>query len=376
MFPKPIAPGKKYVYEMQMLLNPKFIIQKLGNLNIVEWPKQDLTDIIFLKNSGKLFFSSALAQFVVNPKNNSKRIIPGAFAKKLISHANRSSAIRFEWGRAPIFTLTFNYKITNTGSDPAKNIEISTYCPPTTKFQDSKIHLCKDSYLGSDEDENKIVKLKIDSLARQSSVKKSFSVTIVPQGNKNILLPNFGDWKQYQGVTKPGSYGYDMLKASKYWPISDPGIKKLVKILKKNAEDVSEYIKLAFEFVNQKIKYNINGFRDDASNTLKSREGDCSEFSDLFVCVLRAAGIPAKIVHGWTIDLDTHALGPHAWVEFFSSKMGWMQCDPTWAFLTGVSCQHICRQREGLIRDQCTFSWKFNGNTNVDIEEKLELQIL
>jgi transglutaminase-like putative cysteine protease len=99
--------------------------------------------------------------------------------------------------------------------------------------------------------------------------------------------------------------------------------------------------------------------------------------SDLLVCILRAAKIPAKIVHGWTIDLETHSLNPHAWCEFFSPRAnGWRQCDPTWGYLTGVSCQHICRQREGLSPDQHTFTWSYLGDAKISVQEHINLTVI
>ena len=198
------------------------------------------------------------------------------------------------------------------------------------------------------------------------------------RGNASILLPNFGSWQDFNQITKTNSIGKALLAPSTYWPIQSPLIQELVHALKKNAINASQFIVLAFEFVNQKITYEINGIRVDAKTTLITRKGDCSEMSDLFVCILRAGGIPAKIVHGWIIELEnnSHKLEPHAWCEFFSPRVeGWLQADPTWGFLTGVSCQHITRQREGLISDQHTFSWRFKGETDLAVDEQISFRV-
>ncbi len=377
-FSRPILQNEKYVYELQILPDPNAIIQKIGQLNILEWPKEDLSEIIFLKNAGNIFFSSALAEIAIDPKTLEKRIKPDKFAKYLTSHAKKSSAIRIEWGNsAPIYRLHFEYIICNRGANHVSNVKIFSYVPPNTKFQNVTNNLNEIGILSADEDGNNIIEMKLDLIKPAATEIIEFFIDISPIGNSSMFLPNFGEWNKYRSLTQPGSIGYKMLSSSKYWPLEDNIIKNLILTLKKHSKNASEFINLAFEFVNQKIKYEINGKRDDALETMNTRKGDCSEMSDLLVCILRGGGIPAKIVHGWTINIKTNQLEPHSWCEFFSPKAGgWIQSDPTWGYLLGVSCQHICRQREGLIPDQNTYIIEFRGDSKIDIKEKIRLDLL
>ncbi|UYP45414.1 hypothetical protein NEF87_001699 [Candidatus Lokiarchaeum ossiferum] len=375
-FTTAIQPNSKYVYEIQLLLNPKDIIQKLGSLNIIEWPKEDLTEIIFLRNAGEIFFSSALAKIKIDQKNHTRNIVPGKFSKNLTSHARNASAIRIEWGKSPQFRLHFDYIIKNVDNQTARNLILETYIPPSTKFQNSRLLSLNNSKIDIDEDGNSLLTIKVDEIPAHQTKALQFDLIITPKGNSDIVLPIFGKWEEYRKLTLPGSTGSAMLLASQYWPISDSIIQELVRILKKNAKNASEFITLAFEFVNQKISYEMNGIREDAVKTMNDRRGDCSEMSDLFVCILRAGGIPARIVHGWSVDLDNLSLGPHAWCEFFSPDAGgWRSADPTWGFLTGTGVQHICRQREGLVTDQHTYSWKYQGQTKIEVQETTTLSI-
>ncbi|MHA1796015.1 MAG: transglutaminase-like domain-containing protein, partial [Promethearchaeota archaeon] len=201
-----------------------------------------------------------------------------------------------------------------------------------------------------------------------------FILSILKNGNASIILPHFGKWKEYREITAPNTIGEILIKSSRFWPLKSKNLRDLVQILKNSAINASEFIQLAFEFVNQKVTYEINGIRQDASTVLQTRKGDCSEMSDLFVAILRGGGIPAKIVHGWVIDLPSLKLEPHAWCEFFSPQAGgWRECDPTWGFLTGVSCQHITRQREGIVQEQHAFSWKYQGETEISVDEQISI---
>ncbi|MHA1721118.1 MAG: transglutaminase-like domain-containing protein [Promethearchaeota archaeon] len=376
-FPKPIIMGEKYVYELQFLLN-RNNIDRIGPLNIFEWPKENLTEIVFLRNAGKIFFSSALAKIIYDSKEKTRKIIPGTFAKSLVSHASKSSSIRIEWGKVPTYRIYFNYEFYNFGIKNAKNIEFSSYIPPSTKFQSVINPKIPESKLIKDEDNNSIINFNIESILPGKKKSIKFYIDIQPRGNIGVMLPNFGKWIEYKEITKNGSLGEKMLSSSSFWPLSDPEIRELITVLKSNSINASSFIKLAFEFVNRKITYETNGFRDNAANALHTRKGDCSEISDLFVSILRGGGIPARIVHGWTINPDKNSLNDqgHAWCEFFSpSAKTWRQCDPTWGFLTGVSCQHICRQREGVNLEQNTFFWRYKGETELDVEESISYQV-
>lgn len=377
IFARPFQKNENYAYELQMLVNPDEFIQKIGKLNIIEWPKQSLSRIVFLKNAGEIFFSSALAKIKYHPQDQSREIVPGDFSRSITSHSRKSSAIRIEWGFAPIYNLTLTYQINNRSDLPIENLKIQSYLPPSTKFQKvdySELELVK--YM-KDEDENCISTIFIEHLSPFESITIPISIKIRKIGNSGVMLPNFGTWKEYASITTPNSIGAAMILSSKYWNLTDPNIQDLVQVLKRNAVNVSQYIKLAFEFVNQRVQYQMNGIRDTAANVLQTRQGDCSEMSDLFVSLLRGGGIPAKIVHGWVLDPVTYELNPHAWSEFFSPRVGgWRQCDPTWGYLTGVSCQHITRQREGLIKDQHTFSWMYKGDAKIEISETTKLSVI
>jgi tetratricopeptide (TPR) repeat protein len=63
-----------------------------------------------------------------------------------------------------------------------------------------------------------------------------------------------------------------------------------------------------------------------AVDTLATREADCLEFSQLFVAMARALGLPARIVSG--MAYSGGSFGGHAWVEVYAGR--WIELDPTW----------------------------------------------
>jgi transglutaminase-like putative cysteine protease len=93
----------------------------------------------------------------------------------------------------------------------------------------------------------------------------------------------------------------------------------------KQKTDIETVMKTYF-FVKDNITYQLKP-SIGAEQVLKTGEGKCTDFSDLFVALLRANNIPAKTIGGITVDYD---LSPyHQWAEAYLVKQGWVLFDPT-----------------------------------------------
>jgi transglutaminase-like putative cysteine protease len=74
-----------------------------------------------------------------------------------------------------------------------------------------------------------------------------------------------------------------------------------------------------------------------------SREGFCEHFSSAFVFLMRAAGVPARVVTGYqggdlnSVDsiITVRQSDAHAWAEVFLAGRGWVRVDPTAAAVPG-----------------------------------------
>ncbi|MCE1162092.1 MAG: DUF3488 and transglutaminase-like domain-containing protein [Thiomonas sp.] len=99
---------------------------------------------------------------------------------------------------------------------------------------------------------------------------------------------------------------------------------------------------LLSRFRSQPFRYTLNpgtyGLRDGVDEFLFDRRaGFCEHYAQAFVVVMRAAGIPARIVTGYQggrfnpVD-DTWVVrqsDAHAWAEFWLPERGWVRADPT-----------------------------------------------
>lgn len=116
----------------------------------------------------------------------------------------------------------------------------------------------------------------------------------------------------------------EYLKSERYIETDLPDIKNVANTLK-NKDDI-ETIMNTFFYVKEKVSYKLNS-SIGAASVLESGEGKCTDFSDLFVALLRANKIPAKTIQGAVFSEHENPL--HQWAEAYSQKQGWIMFDPT-----------------------------------------------
>ena len=121
---------------------------------------------------------------------------------------------------------------------------------------------------------------------------------------------------------------------------TEPDIQELIPAIESAHGKTPSAIALeqfVFDYISDKNF--ANGF-DIASQTARSREGDCTEHAVLLTALLRMYGYPARIVTGVYVDLSNtiNAYG-HAWTEYYDSQ-GWVGLDAT-QISEAVDRQHI-----------------------------------
>ncbi|SDH46233.1 transglutaminase TgpA family protein [Pseudomonas panipatensis] len=97
----------------------------------------------------------------------------------------------------------------------------------------------------------------------------------------------------------------------------------------------------------------IDGFLFD------TRRGFCEHYAGAMTFVLRAAGIPARVVTGYQGGelnpsgdyLLVHQFDAHAWVEYWQPRVGWRSVDPTFQ----VAPQRIERGLEAALAGEGSF---------------------
>lgn len=105
-------------------------------------------------------------------------------------------------------------------------------------------------------------------------------------------------------------------------------------LLKQDVSDLCEAARDIYDYVGDEIYYSQYSAKDlGALAALEKGEGDCTEFSDLFIALSRASGIPARFLEGVTCCTENgYQAGEnkHDWAEVYLPGTGWVPVDPTW----------------------------------------------
>jgi len=317
--------GKGVVRKFYIKYSSKAFSKKYGEIFEVNIPK--LTDpdnyrnyeaeISIPKSYGKKSYISP------NPTKETDKYSKSIylFNKSLLS----SSAIAAAFGDFQVFNFILNYHLEN----PLSKIgETEIVLPPDTSFQ--RIYYedisPKPLELRVDEDGNWLAKYFLNPRQNIDIVAKG-SVKIFSKG---IKTDDFNS-----------QYLYKNTLPTEYWQSDYPEIRTLANNLKTP--------KNIYNFVVNKLTYDYKKVNPDSERlgALKALEypknAICMEFSDLFIAISRAAGIPAREINGYA-HADNPAIQPmslvadvlHAWPEYWDEqKSMWVPVDPTWGNTTG-----------------------------------------
>lgn len=119
----------------------------------------------------------------------------------------------------------------------------------------------------------------------------------------------------------------DLTAATPFWPASDP---KVVALARRITDGRSSHAAKAMAILEwlapgRNLKNSgPTGSRWGTAKVLEQGFGRCWDFSDCFVTLARAAGVPSRQVAGWL-----HCSAGHVWAEYYREGQGWQQVDPT-----------------------------------------------
>lgn len=130
-------------------------------------------------------------------------------------------------------------------------------------------------------------------------------------------------------------------KSAKFWEADATDIVEVAAELKDEETNVYTLVERAYKYVVDQIDYSeVKKFglnqRQGALATLRGGAAVCMEYSDLFIAILRAMGLPARAAFGTgysTLDGLTSSVNTvsHQWAEVYIPSIdSWVQVDTTW----------------------------------------------
>jgi len=120
----------------------------------------------------------------------------------------------------------------------------------------------------------------------------------------------------------------EFLKSENFIDKENPALVAAAKKIK--GESDIDKVRNIYKYVIDNLDYSVLSIEDlGAVAALERKKGDCTEYSDLFVALCRAKGIPARVVTGYTARFD--GISPkHHWAEVYLKKFGWVPFDASW----------------------------------------------
>jgi transglutaminase-like putative cysteine protease len=125
---------------------------------------------------------------------------------------------------------------------------------------------------------------------------------------------------------------------AEFWETEAAQIQEIAAQLKGDKTSVYDILATTYQFVVDQINYDdVKRFglnvRQGALNTLLQGSGVCMEYSDLFITLMRAQGVPARAAFGYGFDSRTSngEDNAHQWAEVYIPNLNaWVSVDTTW----------------------------------------------
>ena len=145
---------------------------------------------------------------------------------------------------------------------------------------------------------------------------------------------------------------------------SNPRTRELASAILALASNDADYVnRVQSYFADEKFAYTLQPPKlgdDDIDEFLfDSQRGFCEHYAGSFVFMMRAAGVPARVVLGYQGGeynalanyIAVHQFDAHSWAEVWYEGRGWVRVDPTQM----VSPERIQRGLESAVADEDTF---------------------
>jgi transglutaminase-like putative cysteine protease len=268
------------------------------------------------------------------------------------------------FGQFQVFSFDLIYHLQNPLALPTK-MEVAI--PPDTSFQKVFYESLspKPDNISQDGDGNWLASFKLAARER---------LDVRAIGTAQIFA---SPWKSTE-INNPETY----LSPTKYWQTEEGQIKELAESLS-TPEKIYNYVVSNLNYNYGKVATGVE--RLGALDALKNpNDAICTEFTDLFIAIARASGIPAREVNGYAYT-DNSALKPlslvadvlHSWPEYWDGeRQNWIPVDPTWEKTTGgvdyfskLDMRHLSFVIHGVNPESPTSpgSYKLGANPQKDV---------
>jgi len=177
----------------------------------------------------------------------------------------------------------------------------------------------------TDEIGNKIAYFEFDGMKENQTIE--ISIKYLLKVYSLSFHVNFNDNLMYIHIPKETYEKY--ILSEKYIECDSDEIKKASNEITENTNTFLA-IKKIYDFVRKHMNYTKDTVEcKGALCALNNKRGDCTEFTDLFIALCRARGVPARFVTGFVVVPFINKVFAHNWAEVYVENYGWVPVDPT-----------------------------------------------
>ncbi|HEX7017467.1 MAG TPA: transglutaminase domain-containing protein [Patescibacteria group bacterium] len=251
-------------------------------------------------------------------------VVEGSNFRTVINEAGKSSVVAV-YGQEQYFKLAFRYHLEN----PTNGVRLMQIAlPPDTPYQRLDYHALEPlpEKIESDADGNWIATYTLPANVTQVvNAEATVKLTLSPNGSVPVIQPT-----------------NQFLQADDYWPLNDTQVQEVVGE-QSSVEDIYRYVLSTLEYDYDRVQENPVIRLGAAGALSEPHRAMCQEYTDLFITLSRAQGIPARRATGYAYT-ENEVLRPlsfvqdtlHAWPEYFNTNQNrWVPIDPTWEDTAG-----------------------------------------
>lgn len=307
------------------------------------------------------------------------------------TNVGKEQGISVLFGESQTYDLSLRYHLVNTSQNVGV---VQVALPPDTAWQRmvyEQIEPAPES-IQVDADGNWIAEFRLAGQA-ETTVLVQAQATIFAQPQPGLVVESPLRSSARQNWWSHQEQGQSYVESTEFWPVNTPIIQEL--------GDAYQSPRAIYDYTVDTLTYNYRRFdQPDAQDRLGAIQAledpanaVCLEFTDVFVTLARAAGVPARRVTGYAVTQNSR-LRPlslvadvlHAWPEYYDvQRQLWVPVDPTWADTTGgvdyfskLDLRHIVFAIQGKndTRPLPAGMYKIAGQEEKDVEVSLASQTI
>ena len=339
-YPQAIDPGQSYTFVFKY--NNSQLAQKAGNLSDI-FIQAFSEDFVFVTDGIEYQYNTKLVvpkdfgeENFVSPEPINKYSEGNNDVYEFSQDQLKEGYVWVQRGTKQFFKFTITQNInateeTNTGSSN----EYSMIIPREFDAMgiDQNLYYSDISpapkYIETDSDGNLIGVFDFPSHLDSVITITGFA-EVISLGNNVLNIGTLADYKNDIDAV--------YTESSEFWEVDEPQIQSKASELKGSEDEVYKILKNTYDFIVDSIDYSdIKRFglnvRHGALATLNGNAAVCMEYSDLYIALLRAQGVPARAAFGYGYDskqpADEQEL--HQWVQaYIPTTETWLNIDVTW----------------------------------------------